>query len=113
MNKKVSLFLLFICLIAKGGLGQTQDSELAEDLGQKTQNPLADMVLIPIQNNISFDNTQNNSTGYTLNIQPVFPIKGEKISIINRIVFGLGYMPGITAGGSDIPIGYPDEGEVD
>ena len=35
------------------------------------------------------------------------------MNIINRVTFGLGYMPGITAGSSEIPLGYPDEGRTD
>ena len=87
--------------------------EEAQELGQKTQNPLADLVLVPFQNNFSFDNTQNRSMGYMLNIQPMFPIKGKKVSIINRAVFGLGYIPGLTEGSPEIPSGYPDEEETD
>jgi hypothetical protein len=93
--------------------GQSESTEGKEDLGQKTQNPLADLVIIPIQNNISFNNTQNNKTGYLMNLQPVFPVKAGNLSIINRAVFGFGYVPGITAGGSSIPGGFPEDGADD
>jgi hypothetical protein len=48
-----------------------------------------------------------------MNVQPVFPVKAGNISLVNRAVYGFGYVPGITAGGSMIPGGYPEEGEVD
>ncbi len=48
-----------------------------------------------------------------MNIQPVFPLKAGNLSIINRVVFGFGYMPEITAGRSSIPAGFADEGRVD
>lgn len=105
--------IFFFIIIFSSGLCLAQEPESAEQLGQKSQNPLADLVLIPFQNNITFNNTQNRGTGYLLNIQPVFPIKFKKFSIINRVVFGLGYMPGITAGGPEIPIGWEDDGQVD
>lgn len=92
---------------------QEKDTADESDLGQKAQNPLANLTIIPFQNNISFNNTQNKSTGYLLNIQPVFPLKVGKLSIINRTTFGFGYVPGITAGGSSIPQGGQDNGRID
>ena len=112
-NSIIGLALITILTIPNTLVGQDQGSDEAEELAQKTQNPLADLVTIPFQNNVSFDNTQNRATGYILNIQPIFPIKAKKISFVNRLVFGLGYVPGITEGSSEIPIGYPDEGRVD
>jgi hypothetical protein len=113
--KRYNWLLIFglVILVSFNANSQSESNEEAENLGQKTQNPLADLVIVPFQNNISFHNTQNDATGYTMNIQPVFPIKAGKISLINRAVFGFGYVPGITVGGDMIPSGYPDHGEVD
>jgi hypothetical protein len=107
------LIVGLVILVSFDATSQSESADQQENLGQKTQNPLADLVIIPFQNNVSFNNTQNKSTGYLMNIQPVFPVKAGNLSIINRAVFGFGYVPGITAGGSSIPGGFPDEGRTD
>jgi len=50
-------------------------AQQGEDLREAAQNPIADLISVPFQNNTNFaighsDNAQN-----VLNIQPVYPIK--------------------------------------
>ena len=109
----IRLVLLgYISFTSFDASSQTDSTEKEIELGQKAQNPLADLFIIPFQNNISFNNTQNKSTGYIMNIQPIFPVKIGKLSIVNRTVFGFGYMPGITAGNGAIPEGAADDGNT-
>jgi hypothetical protein len=49
------------------------------DLAKKTQNPIADLISLPLQNNLNFgygakDAPHASSTQYVLNIQPVMPV---------------------------------------
>jgi hypothetical protein len=115
IHKSCFCLLLVVALVSASlvATGQSESSEEQVDLGQKTQNPLADLVIIPFQNNFTFDGTQNHGTGYIMNIQPVFPIAAKKVSFINRVVFGFGYVPGIYQGGDQIPGGFPDDGQDD
>ena len=106
-------FLLLFWMLPFNTMAQNPDYENAEELGQSTQNPLADLTVIPFQNNFSFDNTQNRETGYILNIQPIFPLQLKSFKFVNRLTFGLGYMPGITAGSAEIPLGFADDGQTD
>ena len=43
----------------------------ATELAKKTQNPVADLISIPLQNNFNFGVGPNNVTQYVGNIQPV------------------------------------------
>jgi len=46
-----------------------------EDLVKQTQNPVADLISVPLQNNFNFGTGSKNRTVYVGNIQPVIPIK--------------------------------------
>ena len=49
-----------------------QDSEAAK-LAQAAQNPIADMISVPLQLNMNYDTGPLGQTQYLLNIQPVYP----------------------------------------
>ncbi len=70
-----------------------QAQESNEELAKAVQNPLANMISFPFQNNTNFgyqlggeDRTQN-----VLNIQPVIPLKGGRI--ITRTIIPLVWQP--------------------
>lgn len=57
------------------------------DLAKKTQNPVADLISIPFQNNMNFGNGPNNRTQNVLNFQPVIPISlNQDWNLITRTV---------------------------
>src|SRR5262245_8010983 len=43
------------------------------ELAQKLQNPVANLISVPLQSNWDFGNGQTNAMRYTLNVQPVIP----------------------------------------
>jgi hypothetical protein len=45
-----------------------------EDLREAAQNPIADLISVPFQNNTNFDIGRTDNTQNVLNIQPVYPI---------------------------------------
>jgi hypothetical protein len=52
-----------------------------EELVKQTQNPVADLISVPLQNNFNFGTGSKNRTVYVGNIQPVIPIKlGDEVS---------------------------------
>jgi len=113
MNIRTNISFVLAIMFTLSITGQ-EDSDIPEvDLGQKTQNPLADLIMIPIQNNIMFNGSQNKETGYLMNIMPTYPVAFNNFSLINRAVFTWGYIPGIYQGGDQIPGGMPDNGETD
>ena len=44
-----------------------------EGLAKAAQNPVADMISVPLQNNPNFQSGRYGSTGNVLNVQPVVP----------------------------------------
>jgi hypothetical protein len=83
--------------------------ETAEELAKKTQNPVADLISVPIQNNLNFGLGPHNRAQNILNVQPVVPIKlTEDINLITRTIVPIIRQPdllkdsGSTTGLSDI-----------
>jgi hypothetical protein len=50
------------------------EEESNSELAKKLQNPIADLISIPFQNNVNFGYGPNDNTQNILNIQPVIPI---------------------------------------
>ena|SRR5690348_16708488 len=47
----------------------------ATELAKKTQNPVADLISVPFQNNLSFGLGPKDATQWVMNVQPVIPIE--------------------------------------
>jgi len=102
-TKKALLLLLFGVLL--GGLAFSADSSPAEpaakndatDLAKQTQNPVADMISLPFQNNTYFGTGPDGKTQNVLLIQPVIPVSlNEDWNLINRPIFPLINQPAFT-----------------
>ena len=81
-----SLLLLLFSVLTTPAMGQQEDS--AEELAKKTQNPVADLISVPLQSNFNFGAGFNhNKMIYALNIQPVIPIKlSDEWNLITRVI---------------------------
>src|ERR1043166_6898056 len=49
-------------------------AQQGEDLREAAQNPIADLISVPFQNNTNFDIGHTDNAQNVLNIQPVYPI---------------------------------------
>jgi hypothetical protein len=88
---------LVACFPALGG---AQD---ATDLAKKTQNPVADLISVPFQNNINFGVGPNDDVQYILNIQPVIPFRlTEDWNLISRTIAPLIYQPELAPGVGEV-----------
>lgn len=59
-----------------------------EELAKKIQNPIADLISVPFQNNINFGYGPDKDTQNVLNIQPVIPISlSRDYNLITRTIF--------------------------
>lgn len=66
------------------------------DLAKQSQNPVADLISLPFQNNINFNLGRHNRTQNILNIQPVAPFNlTENWNLITRTIAPVIYQPDI------------------
>ena len=70
-----------------------------ESLAKAAQNPVANMISLPFQNNTDFNFGPDDDTLNTLNIQPVLPFSlNENWNIITRTIIPVVSQPGLTPG---------------
>ncbi|HVZ86448.1 MAG TPA: hypothetical protein VHG72_05745 [Polyangia bacterium] len=86
--------------------GKDEDDQSGADekqLAKAVQNPVADLISLPFQNNTTYNIGPNDRAANTLNIQPVVPIHvSTDILMIARIIVPIAYQPdlGRVGGGS-------------
>lgn len=85
----VSLLVAFLGL---------QAQESAAELAKKAQNPIANMISLPLQNNTNFGIGPYDRTQNILNVQPVIPTSlGENWLLINRVIAPIISQPDISS----------------
>jgi hypothetical protein len=92
-----------VFLMLGWSMARAAQDESAEELAKKTQNPVADLISVPLQNNFNFGaGLHHNKMLYVLNIQPVIPIKlNDDWNLITRTIMPIINQPSLfpTAGG--------------
>jgi hypothetical protein len=69
----------------------------ATELAKQTQNPVADLISLPLQNNTYFEVGPNGSTQNILLVQPVIPVSlNEDWNLINRPIIPIINQPAMT-----------------
>lgn len=82
---------------AKSASSTEQTSD--EALAKAAQNPVANMISVPFQNNFNFNVGPNNVTQYILNIQPVVPFSlSEDWNLITRTIMPIINQPSAAPG---------------
>jgi len=98
-----ALLLVLLFLMWCSRVMAQQESE-TEELAKKTQNPVADLISVPLQNNFNFGAGFNhNKLIYALNVQPVIPVNlNEEWNLITRIIMPIINQPSLfpTHGGA-------------
>jgi hypothetical protein len=98
--------LAFAALVAVPGVAQPQESDA--DLAKKLANPVAAMVSLPFQFNYDCCYGPSDGERYTLNIQPVVPIKlSDDWNMIVRTIVPIISQTETAPGGSD-QLGFGD-----
>ena len=73
--------------------------ESASELAKKTQNPVADLISVPFQNNFNFGVGPGNDLQYVLNIQPVIPVRlNADWNLITRTIAPVIHQPEMAPG---------------
>ena len=97
----VPLVILFFGALATPAMGQEPS---AVELAKKTQNPVADLISVPLQSNFNFGaGFHHNKMAYVLNVQPVIPISiSADWNLITRTIMPIINQPSLfpTFGGS-------------
>jgi len=90
----IGIFCLLICNSAIAAEQSTQD------LAKASQNPVANLISLPFQNNTNFGIGPDDETQNILNIQPVWPVSlNEKWNLITRTILPVVSQPGVLTGG--------------
>jgi hypothetical protein len=100
--KLLSGFLMaaWVMAVALPALGQDQavsQEEAAPDLARQAQNPIANLISLPIQNNANFNVGRFDRNQNTLNFQPVIPFNFSGVNLITRTIVPVLYRPELDA----------------
>ena len=101
--KKINLIFTLLLFLSFTVLLYPQDKD---DLAKKSQNPISNMISLPLQNNTSFNVGPYNRTQNVLNIQPVWPLSlSPSLNLITRTIIPVISQP---IGESDSKFGIGD-----
>ena len=96
VNNILTALLALVALVISPVLIAQEQDEAA--LAKATQNPLAAMYSLPLQNNTTFGYGPYSRVQNILNIQPVLPFSlGENVNLINRIILPVITQPSFAA----------------
>ncbi|WP_204139779.1 neuromedin U [Halomicronema sp. CCY15110] len=69
------------------------------DLAKASQNPIASLISVPLQNNTNFGVGEFDRTSNILNVQPVIPVPlSDRLTLVNRTIIPIAYQPELAAG---------------
>jgi len=102
MTKRAFLLVLLGTLL--GALTQARAADEG-DLAKQAQNPIANLISLPLQNNTNFNVGPKDRTQNILNIQPVYPFSiGEDWNVITRTILPVTYVSSVSSvGDATIP----------
>ena len=64
----------------------------ADDLAKQSQNPIGNMISLPMQNNTYFDVGPSDEWANSFQFQPVYPVNFGKVNLINRFIIPINYL---------------------
>ena len=106
--KRKTVLVIFLVLLsiltAAPAMAQSKgEAENTEALQKASQNPVANMISIPLQNNFNFGVGPQDKMQYVGNIQPVVPFHAtENWNVITRTIVPFVYQPELAPGVGDV-----------
>lgn len=106
--KRITTLAIFLVLLsiltAVPATAQSKgEAENTEALQRASQNPVADLISIPLQNNFNFNVGPQDKMQYVGNIQPVVPFHAtENWNVITRTIIPFVYQPELAPGVGDV-----------
>jgi hypothetical protein len=96
-RKIAGLLNALVWLVGLSATALSQEHS-AEELAKQTQNPVADLISVPLQSNWNFGaGVNHNKTIYVLNVQPVIPIRvSDDWNLITRIIMPIINQPNLS-----------------
>ena len=74
-------------------LGMIVTSAFADqDLAKQSQNPIGNMISVPMQNNTYFGVGPSEEWANSFQLQPVYPVSFGKVNLVNRIIIPINYL---------------------
>jgi hypothetical protein len=92
--------LLLFAFVARPGSALAQSDE---ELRSAAQNPVANMISLPFQNNVYFGIGEDDDVANVLNIQPVIPISIGDWNLITRTIIPVIHLPDLTISVPELP----------
>ena len=85
-------------------IGDNAAAESASDLARQIQNPIGDLISLPLQYNVNFGYGPNRGTQHVLNLQPVVPFHlNDNWNLITRTILPVVWNPGSSI--PTVPVG--------
>lgn len=92
---------LLAYILCVGQAGAQQPKTDSQSLAKAAQNPIADLISVPFQNNTNFNYGPRERTQNILNIQPVIPITlSPDWNLITRTIIPIVHQPSLAKGDS-------------
>jgi hypothetical protein len=93
-HKSIVLGAVLLVIVSSITMPGSVMAEEASDLAKAAQNPIANMISLPFQNNTNFGIGPDDDIQNILNIQPVWPVSlNEKWNMITRTIVPLMWQP--------------------
>lgn len=101
LRNRSALTLCALSIVGIALMGGEVKAEVdTKALAEAAQNPVANMISLPLQNNTSFGVGPGDDTQNVLNIQPVVPLSlSEDWNLITRTILPVIYQPAMVEGG--------------
>jgi hypothetical protein len=100
-NPARRVFCVFLFTVLVQNLAVASEEATTAELAQAVQNPIANLISLPLQNNTDFNFGPQDETLNTLNVQPVWPFEiSDGWNLITRTIVPIVSQPGLTPGQS-------------
>jgi len=87
MLQKIA-FIILVALLASGISLALADQNLAK----KSQNPIGNMISLPMQNNTYFNVGPSDEWANSFQLQPVYPMNFGPVNLINRMIIPINHL---------------------